>query len=162
PNYGTMFISFANYNLAGPPISVTRSTDGGATWSAPVNLTLPAGVSFVRNVQDTGSPGGTFFIAAMNENGGALNPRTNYIYRSTWATPLKLNQDTTTNGNWQPSVAVTTQGAVLVSWYDGRNGASASCGSPGSTTACYQRWGRVSLDNGATWQPDEAISDAVS
>ncbi len=240
PRYGTMYISFANYNLAGPPISVMRSTDGGTTWSIPINLALPGGVSFVRNVQDTGDTSGTFYIAAMNEGGGGLANRTNYMYRSTdggltwsapvatgpafaapgvatsgyfalffptiwryegwgqpaggpggvvhyaytqhgsgadpgdiyyvrstdsgltWSVPLKMNQDVTTNGNWQPSVAATSQGAVLVSWYDGRNGTSASCGAPGSTTACYQRWGRISLDNGATWQADSSIGDGVS
>src|SRR5438105_13782552 len=92
PNYGTMIISYA---LSSGAQQVTRSTDGGATWSTPVGLVLPAGVTFMRNVQDTGGPDGTFFIAGMNENGGGLAARTNYMYRSTdggvtWSSAIAL------------------------------------------------------------------------
>src|SRR6266568_2306007 len=38
--YGRMYVSFNNFAIAGPPISVTFSTDNGATWSAPQNLPL--------------------------------------------------------------------------------------------------------------------------
>src|SRR5438132_8681562 len=51
--YGRMYVSFNNFAIAGPPISVTFSTDNGATWSAPQNLPL-GGASFVRDVQITG------------------------------------------------------------------------------------------------------------
>ncbi|HUS16626.1 MAG TPA: hypothetical protein VM536_16650, partial [Chloroflexia bacterium] len=85
PYYGRVYISYANYNLAGPPISVTYSTDAGVTWSAPTNLPIPAGASFVRDVQATGSPNGdgAVFIAGMDEGGGGLANRRNFMYRST-------------------------------------------------------------------------------
>src|SRR5436305_8693643 len=38
PFHDRIYISWNNFNNAGPPISVVRSTDGGVTWSAPVNL----------------------------------------------------------------------------------------------------------------------------
>ena len=59
-----------------------------------------------------------------------------------------------------PSLAVTQGGALLATWYDERD--TASCGTQGSTTPCYRRFGRVSLNNGVTWQADDAVSDTVS
>ena len=59
-----------------------------------------------------------------------------------------------------PSLAVTAGGALLATWYDERNNGG-SCGTPGSATPCYQRYGRVSLDNGVTWQADDAVSDVI-
>ncbi|HMA37721.1 MAG TPA: kelch repeat-containing protein, partial [Chloroflexia bacterium] len=78
---------------------------------------------------------------------------------TTWSTPLQLNTDTTTLAQWMPSLTVTAGGAVLATWYDERSG---PCGTAGATTPCWQRYGRVSLDNGATWQPDAPVGDAVS
>jgi hypothetical protein len=83
PFYGRMYVSFNNFALSGPPISVTFSSDNGATWSAPQNLPL-GGASFVRNVQITGDQvTGDVYIAGMNEMGGGLGNRANMIYRST-------------------------------------------------------------------------------
>ena len=81
--YGRMYVSFNNFAIAGPPFSVTFSTDNGATWSAPQNLPL-GGASSVRNVQITGDLlTGDVYVAGMNEMGGGLGNRANMIYRST-------------------------------------------------------------------------------
>ena len=81
--YGRMYVSFNNFAIAGPPISVTFSTDNGSTWSAPQNLPL-GGASSVRNVQITGDLlTGDVYVAGMNEMGGGLGNRANMIYRST-------------------------------------------------------------------------------
>lgn len=77
PHYGRMYISWNDF-ASGQRIFVTYS-DNGTTWSAPVPLTA----GFVRNVQMTGGPDGTVFVAAMNEGSGGLSNRTNLIYRST-------------------------------------------------------------------------------
>ena len=83
PFYGRMYVSFNNFAIAGPPISVTFSTDNGATWSAPQNLPL-GGASSVRNVQITGDLlTGDVYVAGMDEMGGGLGNRANMIYRST-------------------------------------------------------------------------------
>jgi Neuraminidase (sialidase) len=71
---------------------------------------------------------------------------------STWSAPLKLNTDATTRSQWMPNLAVTPRGEVFVARYDARS----------TTGTNYQRWGRRSLDNGATWQADEQMSDATS
>ena len=39
----------------------------------------------------------------------------------TWSTvPVKLNSDTGTAIQWQPSLTATREGALFASWYDGR------------------------------------------
>ena len=90
PFYGRLYVSFNNFALGGPPISVIRSTDGGATWSAPVNLAVPAGATFVRDVQITGDyANGDVYVAGMDENSGngctsgCGTNRRNVLYRST-------------------------------------------------------------------------------
>jgi hypothetical protein len=89
-HYGTLYVSWNNFGLSGPPISVTHSTDGGNTWSAGVNLPIPSGASFIRDVQITGDyANGDVYVAGMDENNGGGcssgcgTPRRNVIYRST-------------------------------------------------------------------------------
>ena len=90
PFFGRMYISYNDFNNAGPPISVVRSTDNGVTWSAPVNLPIPAGAVFVRDVQITGDKvTGDVYVAGMDENSGngcgsgCGSNRRNMMYRST-------------------------------------------------------------------------------
>ena len=81
-----------------------------------------------------------------------------------WGTPVKLNTNAGTAMQWQPSLTATGSGTIFASWYDGREangGADLNC-AVGSANACYRRWGRVSVDNGATWQPDDMVGRALS
>src|SRR5262252_6262680 len=79
PFYGRMYVSWNDF-AQGQNIFVTHSDDG-TTWSAPVRVQSG---NFIRNIQLTGSPDGTgtVFIAGMDEGGGQLNMRVNWIYRS--------------------------------------------------------------------------------
>jgi CSLREA domain-containing protein len=231
PFYGRLYAAFNDFDLAGGAPRFVYSADNGATWSAPVAISL----GFRRVLKVTGSPGadGTVFVQTLDENGGGLaNPRENVIFRSTdgglsWSTPIaqgpsftapgrsgqgynvgmystpvagywrhlgsgelaagpdsvvhyaytagatddpgniyyvrstdngvtwepavQLNTDVTTRAQWGASVSVNTRGVVVASWYDERN----------TSTDALQRFGRVSLDNGATWGADMAISDVI-
>jgi hypothetical protein len=90
PFANRMYVSWNDFNNAGPPISVVRSTDNGVTWSAPVNLPIPAGAVFVRDVQITvDKVTGDVYVAGMDENSGngcgsgCGSNRRNVVYRST-------------------------------------------------------------------------------
>src|SRR6266487_3801566 len=90
PFANRMYVSWNDFNNAGPPISVVRSTDNGVTWSAPVNLPIPAGAVFVRDVQITvDKVTGDVYIAGMDENSGngcssgCGSNRRNVMYGST-------------------------------------------------------------------------------
>src|SRR5207248_1379804 len=76
-----------------------------------------------------------------------------------------LNTDTGTAMQWQPSLTATQDGALFASWYDQREvngGADLNCTAGNAAQPCYRRWGRVSLDNGATWQPDDMVGRTLS
>jgi hypothetical protein len=241
PFFGRMYVSWNDFNVAGGALVVSRSTDNGSTWSAPVQLTN----AFVRNTQITGdmSGNGTLYIAGMDEGGGGFpHNDTNKLYKSTdggatWSnpyngtpfpgpgvvacsdnpyftcmfpdqggfwrhegwgepgafnnivhlvyaqqgatgdpgdvyyirstdggttfgTPLKLNTDSTTRPQWQPNLSVSPTGTLLATWYDARESATCTKGDP--NTPCYRMWSRKSNDNGASWLPDDTLSDVVS
>ncbi len=77
PFFGRMYISYNNFAVGGGRLEVTSSVNGVA-WGPPVAVTP----TFIRNVQLTGGPDGTVFIATMDEGGGQLNNRTNVMYWS--------------------------------------------------------------------------------
>jgi hypothetical protein len=79
PFYGRMYVSWNDYTFGNAAISVT-SSDDGTTWSAPVRLNPGGG--FLRNVQLTGGPDGTVYLAAMDEGGGGLAMRQNWVFKS--------------------------------------------------------------------------------
>ena len=61
---------------------------------------------------------------------------------STWSAPVKLNDDTTTNDQWQPGLAVTPDGThVGVFWYDRRNDPADSL---------IERYGAIGTVSGST------------
>ncbi len=77
----------------------------------------------------------------------------------TFAAPLKLNTDTGTAAQWEPSLSVSPSGSLFAVWYDERTGGNCTAG---VNTPCYQMFARKSNDNGVTWQPDMPFSDVVS
>jgi hypothetical protein len=81
PFFGRMYVSWNNFAVGGGALQVVRSTDNGATWSAPVTIVN----SFRRNVQITGDiVTGDVYIAAMDEGGGGFpHNDTNRFHRST-------------------------------------------------------------------------------
>ena len=79
PFFGRIYVSWNDFAQS-QQIRSTYSTDGGTTWSSPVNVTN----TFIRDVQITADKvTGDVYIAGMDEMGGGLSNRANEIYRST-------------------------------------------------------------------------------
>jgi hypothetical protein len=88
PFFGRMYVSWNDYNVFNCGnigcLFVTHSTDDGASWSTPVQVS-PNGIES-RDTQITGdmSGNGKVYVAGMNENGGSGNLARNILmYRST-------------------------------------------------------------------------------
>lgn len=157
---------------------VYRSTNGGASWT-----TYSPGSSYPAAGAGLCSASNYFYMVppvwrTMGWGQGAVGPNdvVHYVYtragqvpgdlgdiyyiRSTdngtsWSTGIPLNTDQALANNvvqWLPSISVTSQGYVLVTWYDRRNTTDG---------LSYEYYGRLSLNNGVSFLPDEPISDGA-
>jgi uncharacterized repeat protein (TIGR01451 family) len=121
-----------------------------------------------------GSPTrGNIYITFQADPDGAGPDRSDVFFtRSTdggitWSTPVSVNAgaavtanpDTTTNDNWQPSIAVSPgSGDILVTFYDRRNDTTSADGdAPNNKITLFRA---ISRDAGLTWS-DEQVSDTV-
>jgi hypothetical protein len=122
----------------------------------------------------TGSPTrGYVYIVYQADPDGAGPDRSDIFFtRSvnggrTWSTPRSINawpavvigNDTTTNDNFSPSIAVSPDtGQITVSFNDRRNDTSSADGDPANTKIAIVR--AVSTDAGATWFNDQVSTVA--
>ena len=161
---------------------IYRSTDGGNTWAHTyTGSAFPGpGVTAVGYFACMFSDGGGYWRhegwgepAAYNQvvhlvyaqHGAGADAGDVYYIRSTdrggtFSAPFKLNTDATTRPQWQPNISVSDAGTLFATWYDARESASCTRGSP--AVPCYRMWSRKSNDNGVSWQPDMQFSDVVS
>ena len=150
-----------------------RSTNGGATWTS-----TTMGSTFT--IAGSSACGGGYFPAIppiWRETGWgepAVGPNgvVQYVYAAhgegsdesdifyvrstdngeTWSTPVRLNTDSSGEAQWMPSLRVTPSGIAEASWYDRRNTTNGEN---------YQRFARISRDNGETWEEDEPLSTVL-
>jgi Bacterial Ig-like domain len=185
---GTIYIAGMDEGGGGFPHNDTnliyKSTDGGVTWANTYTGTPFPGPGVCSSGYFAGmfSTNGCYWRhegwgepAAYNgvvhlvyaQHGTGSDPADVYYIRSTdggvtFGAPVKLNTDGGTRPQWQPNLSVSPAGTLLATWYDARVSADTDCiyGSP--TSPCYQMFSRKSNDNGASWLPDDSLSDAVS
>lgn len=84
---------------------------------------------------------------------------------ATWSSPVKLNDDHTTNSQYDPAIALDqTTGDVAVSWYDTRSdlGTGGSGDTDGIPNDDFQIWATSSTDGGATFAPNFRVSAGTS
>ncbi len=151
-------------------VGFVKSTDGGATWSAPtavtamdvISVTDPNTGALIRTgdiipeatidpntgalyvvYQTTDFSGGAFDEVALitSKDGGA-----------TWSAPVRVNTPTG-RAAFTPSVAVNSGGVVAVTYYDFRNLRAGN-----TTTLPTDYWITTSTDGGATFGNEAHIS----
>jgi hypothetical protein len=84
---------------------------------------------------------------------------------ATWSTAVRVNDDTTTNSQFLPKIALDpVTGDIAVVWYDSRN--DLGTGGPGDTDGIpnddAQFWGAFSTNGGASFGPNIQISAGTS
>jgi hypothetical protein len=182
---GTIYIAGMDEGGGGFPHNnvnhIYRSTDGGNTWTHTYNgpsfsgpgVTASGYFACMFNPPAYWRHEGWGEPAAFNnvvhlvyaQHGAGADAGDVYYIRSTdggvtFGAPFKLNTDSTTRPQWQPNISVSPSGTLLATWYDGREFGSCTYGD--QSVPCYRMWSRKSTDNGATWLPDDSLSDVAS
>ena len=171
PFYGNIYISWNNFALGGGALVATRSTDGGATWSA--QTVIINNGTFYRNTQLSVQPGnGQVDLVGMDEGGGGFAARRNWFFRSTnggtsWSAPISMGASFAAGGDQSAGYFV----GYHPIWR------AMGWGNPvptGPTTIVYPYYGKGagsdvgdifavrSTDNGTTWSAPVTISNAAN
>ena len=147
-------------------IDVKRSLDGGRTW--PANAVVAA--SNLLGWDDPEMRDGVYLIgsAVARATGDAFicytavidgTPRVLVVKSAnrgaTWSAPMVVSDNPGETSVMNPAVAVTPDGrGVSVVWMDRRHSTA--------TVPVVDHYAAVSLDGGATWQPNLRLSDRSS
>jgi hypothetical protein len=117
-----------------------------------------------------GSHAGRVYLVYTAENPNESNNTDIYVRHSndngaTWSSPVRVNDDTTTNSQFLPKISLDpTTGNIAVVWYDSRNDLGSS--GPGDTNGIpnddAQFWGGFSTDGAASFTHNIQISAGTS
>ncbi len=157
----TRFDAAANGN-ATATLATIRSTDHGATWSAPstisvmqsVGVTDPENGTAVRDSSNLGSiaagPGNTLVVAWQDARFSAGAREAIAFARSTdggrtWSVPARVNRDPGVQA-FGPTIVVLADGTIGITYFDFRSNTT------DSSTLFTDYWLVRSSDGGATWR----------
>ena len=181
PN-GDVFVVWMNFDGDGSydrSLDIVRSTDGGANFGSPVrvvdfyvsydpaasaNCSYPAlngDIRYLDLPSLTIDPGGILHIvfSADPDTPGTGDAADIYYVSSSdngvsWTTPpLRLNDDTTTNDQFFPTITSNPSGILTAYWYDRRNDPA---------NLAFEIYRTSSYDGGVTWTPNIAVSSTPS
>jgi len=169
---GNVYVIWAEYNNWPNPedaIGMSKSTDGGATWSTPVEIIT--GLKGTRNNDPLAHRTNSFPVMTIDQNNGNMYvvwsnyglPGTNtgnwvnaYMIKSTdnganWTAPIQVSQSPNTDGTFSYLPWITCDpvtGHLGVIFLDNRNVSGND----------VEAWVSVSTDEGDTWE-DFRVSD---
>ena len=182
---GSLLVTYYQYwnPLSDPknnsqPSYVVRSTDGGKTLGAPLQITTVGPSAWLHLRGDFAR---AFALPIVTADTSATSPHRDNIYivwqdirnggaadiwlvkstdkGLTWSKPMRLNdnpparQDGPLDYRVTPVVAVNRDGVVAVAWYDYRDDPS---------HVCWRQYFTASTNGGETFLPNVAVSDQPS
>ena len=143
---GAIYLTFA----AGNAISVARSTDGGATFAAPVVLPAAGRLALGkrRGPRVAATAQAVIVAAVAGARGGGADGDL-ILYRSTdqgrtWAAPIVVDDVPGAAREGMHGLAANASGLVVLAWLDLRQKGT-------------RIFAAVSRDHGATWSPDRLV-----
>jgi len=161
-----------------PGIYLTKSVDGGQTFGPAVFVAPLEPLGFGASLS-CGSIGGSltgnFRVNSFPRID--VNPNNGHVYvvygshsipspdsgdafftssadgGNTWSIPLKVNDDSTTNDQFFPAVAVNGKGAIQVVWYDRRRDPN---------NLFIDVYSAISTNDGLSFQPNQRVTTVSS
>jgi hypothetical protein len=175
-SHGTVYFAWNGVNASGQAKStinlyVTRSSDGGATWTThlvDVSQAAPpcgcGGWDFWGAQMALGVDGADRVYVLWNANRVKYGPQRMYFARSidgasTWSTARDVSQAPAGSNNAFPSLVAGAAGDVRIAWMDDRNGFDGGGDDPAARWNVYYR---SSTDAGATWSGEAKLSAYVA
>jgi hypothetical protein len=165
---GTVYVTWLGGRGPSCPVMLSRSSDGGNTWSIPAQIArvqtvdgLPHTFERVYDypsiaVDNSDGPyAGNIYVVMYTWTGSYLKVQ---MIRSTdggttWSKPLRLAPKTDTHDQFFPAISVSQHGLVGVSWLDRRN-------DPNDID--YQAFAAISHDGGKSFGPNWQLTTAFS
>lgn len=174
PHYGNLYLVWTDFGVAGTPIRAIRSTNGGTTWSAPVNLatgilqgawpavapngdvfvvwlryaSFPNGQISVRGARSTN--GGVSYSAITNVIGNSVSPRDSAASTSCGRPALKGNIRYLAS----PQITVDSAGTLHVVYTRDPNNFNS-----GDVVQVYYK---RSTNSGSTWSAEVVLNDVAT
>ena len=151
PHYGTCYVSYDDAGNGGQ-VLLTRSTDGGLTWSAPVAVAGAAGIGVQPVVQNSGR-----LVVPYRNNSGAMSGFFSDDGGLSFSAPVVITASqarvpTGMRAPRLPSAEVDGAGRIYLVWHDCRFRAGCSANDIVLTTS----------DDGVSWTPVQRIPTAAT
>src|SRR5579884_1403902 len=166
----SVYVFWLDGNGASQAIMVRKSTDGGNTFASAVTVATLKTTGVNGDLGLGGFRSNAFPMAVVNPISGNVyvayndqpggNDRADVFFAqstdggNTWSVPVRVNDDTTTNDQWQPAIAVSPDGTqVFIGFYDRRLD---------SSNYMIDTFGAVGVISGSavTFQPNFRITSA--